>query len=346
MYTKATINQKAPIIVKWDQSLIKDNNVTEGVMAGQAQEFISRIEGESRLLGKFRYIEMQGATQDIQTLRVRAKLKNMNKISGSGKGAQLDDITSLTQVAPTILKETLKAQPFTAYTIISKTFMKTNIEKDNFISKYESLLVPACAYSADQIAIFGKKTDTDDDGIHAMDGLLAQLDEVKTYYTANSSTNPRLPMGEFDTINAGAGYEVLPQIDAMIDQFTKQHGKRRLAEIYVSSKMESTIINELGRRETERGDKLVFDDDGNVTYRGRAIVQIDCLDEPENGYNDVIIIANPDSIAYGPVMEAESEAQYYVHMKGYLTSVDWMFDVGLIFPEDVLYADVDYTAKE
>jgi hypothetical protein len=33
-------------------------------------------------------------------------------------------------------------------------------------------------------------------------------------------------------------------------------------------------------------------------------------------------------------------------MKSYLTSVDWMFDVAVIFPEDVLYAKVDYTAKE
>ena len=59
-----------------------------------------------------------------------------------------------------------------------------------------------------------------------------------------------------------------------------------------------------------------------------------------------MIISNPDSIGYGPIMEAESEAEYKIELKSYLTSVDWMFDVAVIFPEDVLYAKVDYTAKE
>lgn len=348
MITKADIEyNNSPVIVKWNQALVdNNNNVKPGVMAGQAQEFIPRIEAESRLLGQLRYIEMEGETQDIQTLRVRAKLKNMNKISGSSAGEQIDDLTSLTQVAPEILKEKLVAQPFTAYTIIKKTFMKTNIEKENFISKYESLLIPSCAYSAEQIALFGKKTNADDEGTHAMDGLLTQLDAVKTYYTANSGTNPKLPMGVYTDIHAGEGYKILPQIDKMFDQFTYQRGKRRLANIFCSSKMESLIIGELSVRETELGDKLTFDDDGNVTYRGRSIIQLDALDEPENGYNDVLIIMNPDSVGYGPVMEAESESQYYVHLKAYLTSLDWMFDIGLIFPEDVLYAKVDYTKKE
>ena len=44
-------------------------------------------------------------------------------------------------------------------------------------------------------------------------------------------------------------------------------------------------------------------------------------------------------------MEAESEAEYNLLSKAYITSVDWMFDVGIIFAEDVLYATVDYTAK-
>lgn len=347
MITKTDIeHNNAPVIVKWNKPLVDSGAVTEGVIAGQAQEFIPRIEAESRLLGQLRYIEMEGETQDIQALRVRPKLKNMNKISGAAAGAQLDDITTLTEVTPDILKSTLTAQPFTAYTKIPKTFMATNIEKDAFIAKYESLLAPGCAFSAEQIAVFGKKTDADEDGIHALSGLLDQLDAVRDAYDDAKATNPKHPMGEYTTINAGEGYSVLPQLDAMLDQFTYQRGKRRLASFYVSSKMESKIIAELGVRETERGDKLVFDDDGNVTYRGRSIIQLDALDDPVNSYGDVIILANPDSIGYGPVMEAESESQYYVHMKSYLTSVDWMFDVGIIFPEDALYADVDYTEKE
>lgn len=365
MLTQADIRQNHAVIVKWDKPLTDNGNVTEGVMAGQAEEFIPRIESESRLLGMLRYIEMNGETQDIQGLRVRPNLMNMNKITGASAGAQLDDITSLTEVNPEILKSTLEAQPFTAYTKVPKTFMETNIEKDNFIAKYESLLAPGCAFSAEQIAIFGKKTNADAKGIHALDGILTQLDAVAGDYLDSTTHEPKdvkAPQGhygvhwnssssetdktEFIPINAGEGYKILPQIDEMLDQFTYQRGKRRLATIFTSSKLESKIIGELGQRETERGDKLVFDDEGNATYRGRKIIQLDALDDPVNGYGDVVIIANLDSVAYGPVLEADSEAQYYTHMKSYLTSVDWMFDVGIIFPEDILYTTVDYTAKE
>ena len=365
MLTKADIEAQTPVIVKWDKKLVDSNgDVTEGVLAGQASEFIPRIESESRLLGQLRYIEMDGETQDIQGLRVRPRLKNMDKISGANAGAQLDDITTLTEVEPEVLKTTLTAQPFTAYTKVPKKFMLTNIEKENFVAKYESLLAPGCAFSAEQIAIFGKRTLADEDGIHALSGLLDQLDAVAGSYldtTTHLPKSAKRPQGhygchwnssssetdktEFIDINAGEGYKILPQIDEMFDQFTYQRGKRRLSNIYVSSKMESKLIGELGQRETERGDKLVYDDDGNATYRGRSIIQLDALDDPENSYGDVIIIMNPDSVGYGPLMEAESEAQYYTHMKSYLTSVDWMFDVGVIFPEDVLYANVDYTDK-
>ena len=363
MLTAKDIELKnAPVIVKWDKPLVDNNgNVTDGVMAGQAQEFITRIEEQSRLLGMLRYIEMDGETQDIQALRVRAELWNMNKISGT-VGAQVDNITSLTEVTPGILKNTLTAQPFTAYTKIPKTFLKTNIEKEGFIAKYESLLVPSCAFKAEQIAIFGKATFADAKGIHALDGILAQLDAVAGDYldsTTHAVKDAKAPQGHFGVhwnsestetdkteyvdINAGEGYAILPQLDAMLEQFTAQRGKRRLANFYVSSKMESRIISELGKRETELGDRMVYDTDGNVKYKNRSIVQLDALDVPENSYGDVVILMNPDSVGYGPVMEAESESEYKIELKSYLTSVDWMFDVGVIFAEDVLYAKVDYT---
>lgn len=345
MITQADIKSNKPVIVKWDKPLTSSGVVTDGVLAGQAQEFITRIEEESELLGQLRYIEMEGETQDIQALRVRAELQNMNKITGT-VGAQVADITTLTETTPGILKNTLEAQPFTAYCKIPKTFLKTNIEKENFIAKYESLLVPSCAFSAEQIAIFGKKTLADAKGIHALKGILAQLDDVKTAYTAGKATDPKLPMGEYSAINAGVGYEILPQIDAMLTQFTFQRGKRKNANIYVSSKLESAMIAEASKRETEGGDRLFFNDNGNMVFRGREVIQLDALDNPVNSYADVVIIANPDSIGYGPIMEAESEAEYKIELKSYLTSVDWMFDVAIIFPEDVLYADVDYTAKE
>ena len=344
MITKQDIDANKPVIVKWDKALLNTNGqVTEGVLAGQAEEFITRIEEESELLSELRYLEMDGETLDIQGLRVRAKLKNMNKLSGSSKGAQIDDITLLDETTPDILKTTLKAQPFTAYTTIPKTFLKTNIEKEGFIGKYESLLIPSCAFSAEQIAVFGKIPSSSQtaEGTEALNGILAQLDDVKTNYTSASSTDPKVPMGKFTDINATT--PVLTQIDEMLNQYTKQRGKRKLAKIFVSSRMESLMIAEASKRETDGGDRLLFNDVGNMMFRGREVVQLDVLDNPVNDYGDVVLIANPDSIAYGPVMEAESESQYDIKMKSYITSVDFMFDVAVIYAEDVLYAKVDYS---
>lgn len=363
MITKADIDANKPVVVKWAKPLHNDGAVTDGVIAGQANEFITRIEEESELLGQLRYVEMEGETQDIQALRVRANLQNMNQLSGGDAGAQVATITSLTETTPGILKETLVAQPFTAFTLIPKTFLKTNVEKEGFVAKYESLLAPSCAYSAEQIAIFGKVPNSSQTsaGYEALNGILAQLNAVATASvdTTTHALKPGKPLGRYgyydDTtdshtpawasLTAGTGYDILPQIDAMLSAFSKQKGKRKLANIYVSSELEAKMIAEASKRETDGGDKLFFNDVGNMVFRGREVIQLDALDNPVNDFGDVVIIANPDSIAYGPVMEAESEAQYYVDKKAYLTSVDYMFDVAVIFAEDVLYATVDYTPK-
>ena len=360
--TKADIDANKPLIVKWAKTIESSGVATEGVLAGQATEFIARMEEESELLKDLRFIEGDGETQDVQALRVRANLMNMRKLSGaSGAGTQIDNLSSVTETEPTILKQTLVAVPMTAYTYIPKMFLKTNIEHEGFIAKYESLLIPSVAYSAEQIAIFGKNTQADAKGIHAMDGILDQLDDVATasvdtsthelkdgyalgtygYYDDTTSG----PDPAWAAINAGAGYDIIPQVDAMLAAYTAQGGKRKEANIYVSSKMESLLIAEASRRETDGGDRLFFNDVGNLVFRGREVIQLDALDNPVNSYSDVIIIANPNSIAYYPVMDIESESAYVIEKKAYLTSVDVMFDVAIIFAEDVLYADVAYTPK-
>lgn len=361
MITKADIEASKPVIVKWDKPLQSGGVATDGVLAGQAKEFIARIEEESELLGMLRYVEMDGETQDIDALRVKANLMSMEKLS-SVTGAQVDPITALTETTPSILKKTLVAHAFTAFTKISKVFLKTNVEKEGFLAKYEGLLAPACAYSAEQITVFGKATGADATGYHNLKGILAQLDSVATASvdTSTHALKAGYALGKYgyydDTtggghtpawapITAGEGYDILPQLDELLIAFVEQKGKRKLAKFFTSSKLSAKIIAEASKRETEGGDRLLFNDNGNFVFRGIEVIPLDVLDDPVNSYGDVIILANPDSIAYGPVMEAESEAEYKVESKAYLTSVDWMFDVGIIFAEDVLYADVNYTAK-
>ena len=87
MITTKDIEANKPVIVKWAKTIQSSGVATDGVLAGQANEFIARMEEESELLKELRFIEGDGETQDIAALRVRANLMNMMKLSGaSGAG--------------------------------------------------------------------------------------------------------------------------------------------------------------------------------------------------------------------------------------------------------------------
>lgn len=338
MITKADIEARRPVIVKWDKALVDSNgNATDGVLAGNADEFIPRIEQESKLLGMLRYIEMNGETQDIASLRVRPRLQNGNKLNGTK--AQIDDLLSLTETLPGILKEKLVAQFFTAFTKIPKTFMWTNVEKEGFLAKYESLLAPACAADAEVISIFGKVPESGQtaSGYQAIDGILAQLDVINAYYIENVDNNPDLPMGKFTDLDESS--PLVPQIYAMYVQYLKQGGKIENAKLFVSAMTYAKLVAESAERATAGGDDLYFRG-GMLYFYGLEVVRLDALSHPENGYGDVVFIMDPESVGYGPLMEAESEGDYKQEMKGYLVSVDFMFDVGIIFAEDVIYAEI------
>ena len=98
----------------------------------------------------------------------------------------------------------------------------------------------------------------------------------------------------------------------------------------------------IGNRETDAGDHVFFDGE-LLRFDGIPVVAMDALNKPERGFGDVAIILDPAAVAYGPVFEAESESEYSVARKSYLTSIDYMFDVGIIFAEDILYVQVGDT---
>lgn len=345
------IDANKPVIVKWSKSLIDANgDVTDGVMHKPAQEFITRIEKESKLLPMLRYLEMDGEKADLQHLRVNPRLQNMQKVSNNG-ALSVDIIGDLAEAVPEFLKQELTAVPLTAFTLIPKAFMKTNIEHENFINKYEGILAPACAYSAESIAIFGKPLQTGEtagsggvpaaqDGMLSMEGILYQLDAIRTAATTGGVVDTTKPHGK----STATIYKdnAIKGVQDLIIEYIKQGGKRSEAKIFVDSTLEAALINEVGKRETQRGDMYFFD--GGVLYiNGIEVIQLDALDHPERGYGSVAIIGNPASVAYAPVMEAESEAEYTVARKAYLTSIDFMFDVGIVFASDLLYSEVGET---
>lgn len=342
MITKQHINENKPIILKWSKALVDANDdVSEGIKHASADEFLTRIDDQAEFISQIRYIEMDGAKQkDIQHLRINSPLQSMEKItSGSANGSQIDAITDLTEAVPEFLKTTLDAKPFTNYSIVPKTFLKTNVEGEGFMNKMEGLMAPSTAYSIDKIAIFGKRTLADSQGIHALNGLLCQLDQVKTAWTSGHATTPRMPMGEFDQIDTNK--ELIPQLEKMVEQFLLQKGNRANAVFFISSIIEAKLLAEAGAaRATDRSDYFRYDADGNFTLHGIKFITLPVLNDPANDYGEVIILCDPDSVAYAPVEDITSEAEYSVVKKSYITSFDVFFDIALLFPQDVLYADV------
>ena len=119
MILKDEIERHGNYIIKWDNPLVDNNGeVTPGVKHAPAPEFLSRIEATAGLLPMLRYIEMGGEIQDIEQLRVRAKLVNKQKISGDGKGAQVDNLLSLPETVPDKRKKKLIAKYFVAFSQI------------------------------------------------------------------------------------------------------------------------------------------------------------------------------------------------------------------------------------
>lgn len=366
MINKEHIENNKPIILKWGKALVDSTSgdVTDGVKHAPADEFLTRIDSEAKFVSMLRYIEMEGAKQkDIQHLRMNSPLMSLEKITnGAANGEQISDISSLTEAVPTCLKQTVDAKPFTNYSIVPKTFLETNIEGDAFMNKMEGLMAPSTAYSVDQIALFGKRTLADSQGIHALKGVLAQLDDVATASvdTTTHALKDKAPIGKYgyydDTtsghtpawsaINAGTGYDIIPQLESMIESFLKQKGKRDKAVFLVSSIFEAKLVAEAGAsRATDRSDYFRYDADGNITLHGIKFIALDVLNDPVNGYGDVVILCDPDAIGYAPVEDITSEGEYSVMKKSYVLSFDVFFDIALLYAQDVIYADVSYSPK-
>lgn len=368
MILKDEIERQGAYIIKWDQKLVENGEVTPGVKHAPAPEFLSRIEASAELIPLLRYIEMHGEIQDIEQLRVRAKLVNKRKISGN-KGAQVTDLLSLPETVPDKRKKRLIAKSMVAFTQIEEDFVNTNIEGEQFLATYQNIFAPACAFSVDQAIMYGKNTGSDEMGYHAIDGILAQLDDISSEYLDPSTHNivhPKKPQGHYGVhwdndsnsvkyidLHAGEGYDVFPQIHKMILQYVKQRGDRQKLKLLVSHSLEEKMLFEASQRQTPGGDNIFFGGETYDQFINSHVIALDVLDEyfnddgnAINGYGEVMLLANPQSIGYGPLMEADSVLQYELLLLSYVCANKFMFDVGVIDSEDVLYAKVDYTKKE
>ena len=339
-----TIEDNLPFILKWSKNPRNNGGAINPGWKQQTEidRFLELVENTPSILNDARFIQMESIEHDVSYLRVKARLQSMKKLAGDNKGAPLQKeyTEELEETVPEFSRNKLEAEPFSIFTYTSKLFLKTNIEKESFLPHMEAILAERAGYSAENIGMYGIKNDNTNstDGIHQINGVFKQLQDIAETYESNITKDRKAPMGYFPDIDASQ--DLVKQIKRMITQFTKQRGKRSKAKIYVSTELEGMLIEQADQRPTQRGDNLYFDDNGQLTLWGVPISQADFLDEPDNGFEEQILMADPDSIVFGFLNEIESENDYELSAKAYLSTVDVYFDVLILYNKDVLAAKI------
>ena len=358
--TKEDINNHVPFIMKWSR---EPYDSTTGVynpgwkQQMESDRFLELIENRPSIMNDARFIPMDSIEYDVSYMTMDVELQSMKALCDPNKGAQLTNeyLETITESVPAYSRSKLVAEPFTAYTFTAKNFLKENIEKESFLTHIENVLAERAGYSAELIGIYGKRktTGATQSGYDHIDGLLAQLQAVKTAYDAAvtaGTVKPQDPKGFYTDIDKSK--PLVKQMKLMIAQFQKQKGKRADAIFYVSSTMEADLILEADERPTEKGDNLYFQG-GQLYLWGIPIKVGDFLDTPANGWTDTptseqdtltvednVILCNPDSLVFGFLNEFESENTYEHTRKSYLSSIDIYYDVLLLLNKDALAARV------
>ena len=345
--TRETIENNDKFILKWGLKPTDANgNYVPGILQQQdANNFLEIVENAPTIINDARFFKMRAIEEDISYLRVNARFKSMRQLSGNDAGKQIEDIDDVEETVPEFSRSALKSEPMTMHTWTSKTFIKENIEGEGFLRHIESILGEQSAYAAEIAGMYGKKktVSPSEDAVDHIDGFLTQLYAIKDAYDDLDTPSARSPMGVFTDIDAYSGASIVKQLKAMITQFTKQKGKKSNAKIYVSSLFEGKLTEEADQRPTEKGDNLYFEG-GQLMLWGVPIVQADILDNPENGYDEHVLIANPDSLVFGFLSEFESENEYKLDRQAYLSTLDAYFDVLLLLNKDALCAKVLYAS--
>lgn len=358
LITKADITNGKPFILKWTANPVDSNGAYNPGWKQQmeADRFLELIEERPSIMNDARFMPLDSIEYDVSYLNMDVELQSMRQLAaGTVPGGQIGDINGLSESVPAFSRTKLVAQPFTAYTYTTKTFLLENIEKASFLNHIESVLAERSGYSAELIGMFGKKkgNSSSASGFDHIDGIFKQLQDVRTAYNAavtGGTVKPADPQGEFADIDTSK--PLVKQLKQMIGQFGKQKGKRSSAKFYVSSKMEADLILEAEARETSEGDSLYFKENQLFLW-GVPIVAADFLDDIRNGWDDTpvaeqetltvegrVLLANPDSIVFGFLNRFESENSYEHQKKAYLSSIDVYYDVLLLLNKDALSARV------
>ena len=328
------IKETDKFVVKWGGASItgtdENNKMSPGwMLETQEDSLLVRLDEQTSIMKDSNFIKMDARQHAIDYLFVRPTLQPMSNNGGLFNA----ELSTLTETIPKFARRELDAKPYVAYTYTPKQFIWENVEKEAFLGQYESLLAEACGVSAEAVAMYADKDNGD-----TIDGLFKQLKLISQETDEEViRENGKGFYGVVDrTPETGT---LVGQIMDFITAFIDQNGNIDNAVIYTSVMTRGTILKETAQRQTDLGD-TVYINGNDVTIFGVPVKTASFLSRPMNGQGEKILICDPKSIVFGFVSQIESESTYEHSRKAYLSSIDLEMDIGMIYPVDVLYADI------
>ena len=328
------IKETDKFVVKWGGASItgtdENNKMSPGwMLETQEDSLLVRLDEQTSIMKDSTFIKMDARQHAIDYLFVRPTLQPMSNNGGLFNA----ELSTLTETIPKFARRELDAKPYVAYTYTPKQFIWENVEKEAFLGQYESLLAEACGVSAEAVAMYADKDNGD-----TIDGLFKQLK------TISEETDPEVirenGKGFYGVVDrTPATGTLVGQIMDFITAFIDQNGNIDNAVIYTSVMTRGTILKETAQRQTDLGD-TVYINGNDITIFGVPVKTASFLSRPMNGQGEKILICDPKSIVFGFVSQIESESTYEHSRKAYLSSIDLEMDIGMIYPVDVLYADI------
>lgn len=360
LVTKDTIGTNQPIILKWAESPYNTAaNAPESRYAfnpgwsqpSQVDDFYIRMEESTSIIKDATFIKMDRLQHNFEYLRTELKADDVRYVqtldNANLVGRQIQDIYQFDESTPEFRRNSLDAHNIVAYTLIPETFLKENIEKENFLPTMEEQLGMKMGMECERIGMYGIADSTRPHGRSAMDtvdGIFSQLSKINQ--TAITGTDD--PQGFGSPINTkGANVSVVGQLQDKLNEFIAQNGRDEYAQFYVSRMLYNKILKEASHRETNKGDAVYFNG-SEVTIFGTKIKRVDFLNplnDPlkRNGWGHLALLCDPASLVWGFFNEIESKSTYEHEKLSYLTSLQCAFDTTMIWEEDVLaFAVNDY----
>lgn len=332
------IKETDKFVVKWGGASItgtdENNKMSPGwMLETQEDSLLVRLDEQTSIMKDSNFIKMDARQHAIDYLFVRPTLQPMSNNGGLFNA----ELSTLTETIPKFARRELDAKPYVAYTYTPKQFIWENVEKEAFLGQYESLLAEACGVSAEAVAMYADKDNGD-----TIDGLFKQLKMISE--ETDEEVIRENGKGFYGVVDRKPETGTLVgQIMDFITAFIDQNGNIDNAVIYTSVMTRGTILKETAQRQTDLGD-TVYINGNDVTIFGVPVKTASFLSRPMNGQGEKILICDPKSIVFGFVSQIESESTYEHSRKAYLSSIDLEMDIGMIYPVDVLYADIQDSA--